>query len=69
MSEKATKANMIRKRCGECGTTCFHNPLIEKGKFNGGYRCTYCGYPLGTGPKRDKTSMRHLQQVAKVRLA
>lgn len=58
---------MTKKTCGECGKLAWHNPT-QKGSEKG-LRCTYCGYPLGTGPKRDKNSALHAAQVAKARRA
>lgn len=56
---------MIRKGCVECGKTGWHNPT-QKDKQEG-HRCTFCGFPLGTGPKRDKNAATHAAQVAKAR--
>lgn len=54
---------MIRKRCSECGITCWHNKMPAKS--GSAYRCTYCGFPLGTGPKKDRMVALHTRQVRK----
>lgn len=54
---------MVRKLCTACGKTCWHNPLKD-----GGLRCTYCGTPPGTGPKRERNETIINRQIAKARL-
>jgi len=39
---------MLKKLCNTCGRTCWHNPT------KAGSRCTFCGYPANTGPKREQ---------------
>lgn len=56
---------MLHKKCSECGKDAWHNPT-RKDKETG-YRCTYCGFPLGTGPKRDRNMDTLARQVAKAR--
>lgn len=51
---------MVQKLCTNCGKTCWHNS-----KPDGGYRCTYCAYPAGTGPKMEKHNAIMRIQVAK----
>lgn len=61
---------MIKQRCSDCGKVCWHNSLPKKeGKAGAisGYRCTYCGSPLGTGPKRERNSDLNRKQIAKAR--
>jgi len=54
---------MEKRFCTACFKTTWHNPL--GGKNKGGYRCTYCAEPIGTGPKRDKHAPIHDRQVEK----
>lgn len=58
---------MIKKLCNECGKVVWHNTGTKSKESQGVVRCTYCGFPLGTGPKKDKMTAIHLQQVAKAR--
>jgi len=59
---------MVFKLCKECGKECWHNLLKKNKDGQGGERCTYCAFPLGTGPKRDVHSALNTQQMAKVRV-
>lgn len=60
---------MIRKHCNECGQTCLHNALGKAKEGNTqDYRCTGCGFPLGTGPKKDRMVMAHAKLVTRARL-
>ncbi len=54
-----------KQHCSACGKFCWHNPYGNKDKK--GFRCTFCGNPVGTGPKRDRTLPVHEAQVAKAR--
>lgn len=60
---------MIKKRCNECGVVCWHNPLKATKDGNSGSRCTHCGAPLGTGPKKDRMVAINARQIAKARAA
>ncbi len=53
------------KKCLTCGKTCWHNSLGKKAAEAQGWRCTFCGYPLGTGPKKDKMESIHQHQLRK----
>lgn len=55
---------MIMKDCKNCGRTCWHNPMKDKAA---GFRCTYCAYPPGTGPKGERNTAIMRQQIAKPR--
>lgn len=56
---------MMKKKCLECGKDAWHN-TTGSGK-EVGTRCTYCGFPLGTGPKRERNAATHARQVAAAR--
>lgn len=34
-------ADTTKKVCSHCGVLCVHNPMKT------GFRCTYCGFPVG----------------------
>lgn len=58
---------MKQKACAVCGKTCWHNSMANKPGEEPGWRCTYCGYPLGTGPKRERNEPIHEKQLSKAR--
>lgn len=64
MSKESSATTKVMK-CTECGTTCVHNRMPGKKDTAGNWRCTFCGHPLGTGPKRDRNMNTHLKQVEK----
>ena len=55
---------MIKKFCTSCGQDTWHNPQGAKAK--GSFRCTYCGSPVSTGPKRETNEALRVKQVKKL---
>lgn len=52
---------MIRKWCSSCFRVTLHNPMQKAGE----YRCTFCGHPVGTGPKREANEALRKAQASK----
>lgn len=59
---------MVKRLCTECHRFCWHNVRAKSKDSAGGYRCTFCGYPLGTGPKHDRDEPMHRRQLAQRKL-
>lgn len=55
--------NCIIKYCSACFKTCLHNPMGKAGEF----RCTYCGTPVTSTPKREQQEAIRQKQIAKAR--
>lgn len=53
---------MIKKWCASCHREAWHNP---SGKKDGRPRCTFCGDPVPTGPKREANEELRRKQSAK----
>lgn len=54
-------STMIKKLCLSCGRFCWHNPTKDAKES----RCTFCGTPVNTGPKREINEETRRKQIMK----
>lgn len=53
---------MKKQFCLSCGRTKWHNQTTPK---YSGWRCTFCGTPVPTGPKREQGEARRNKAIAR----